>query len=246
MRIMLTLLVALALAGSARAENVTYISTSRSIAASTNSGVNLSDGFPVAGPWSSARFAFNPSYDNPASTPNSTGLSGGGGYATHVSTFGISVIDGQLLAKAWDGLSGFGGTASSVMSATFTLPASTPCQIGGSWSTDYNQIAGATPEASFLLSGPGGTVYSGGYGNPSGYPVVLGVLSFIGTLPAGQYTLTARASYSFSSLGSVAGAQQAALNFSLAVPAPGASVPLALLTALGVLRRERRTPNAPK
>ncbi len=228
--------VSCSLVGVAAKGAVVYDSISRSVTARTTTVPMLGIGNSTQGPWQAAVFARDPSLDNPNANPATVvTLSGGGGWGVQDSTLGPTSMQAHLLAKAWDGLSGFEGGATSTLSATFTLTESTPVDLSGLWATNYNGVAGPSFSGRVLLTGPGGTIFDRGYA----IPVTSGPLAFSGVLAGGQYTLTAEARYEFVGLSPLNASQMMSVDFVLTLPAP-ATTGLAGIVVL-VSQHRRRT-----
>jgi len=205
----------------ARADTITYTSASRTVGAQSTAGfptaTPISNSTTLTGPWTQDVFVFNPSEDGPASSPNSTALAGGGGYAHQTSNLGPESIAGSLQGKAWDGRSGYSGSASSQLHANFTLAAPAQCVISGNWSCDPSFYA--QPTVAFTLIGPSGTLYGAGFvGSTTGFS---GPIAFSATLPAGSYSSHAGAQESFYSLQCICGSADSHLDFTASITTTG-------------------------
>ncbi len=210
-------------AGSAAADTITYNTISRSLVAGVGS-VPLTNSTP--GTWVQQMQVFDPSND-------------GASFASQNSTLAPDGLSGTLTARATDGAATSGGVASSLLTTTFTLTSATPCTITGSWLCQ-NPSPGVVTDlesgAGLVLSGPGGTVYSSVFAVAT--PVFTAPLSFADTLPAGTYTLSVTARYTFRELAPTElGARTAQVNFVALLPAPGSAATLCIAGLLAARRR---------
>jgi MYXO-CTERM domain-containing protein len=214
---------------------VTYTNVLRQLEAAAGSITAPTMTNTTAGAWNESLFAYNPATD--PNNPAAGSFIGGAGLAGQDTTIDPGTISGSLTAKAWDGNQGFGGSARSRLTATFTVASATGYALSGSWSAlDPNVVT--TLSSSITLTGPGGTVFGQGYS--TGSPLTTsGTLGGAGTLAPGSYTLTIDVQNAFQNLSGNLGSRQSSLSFTLAVPSPGAVGVLGVV-GLAAARRRRR------
>jgi hypothetical protein len=221
----------------AHAQTITFGSVSRVIQAQSTTRSNT-----TTGGWSDSLFVYDTTFAPPGLPPTTPSLSGGGGYAVQDSSVTASGISGSFLGRAWDGTAGFSGRGVSGFSAQFTIDTPFYTDISGSWSAQY--VVGVpapgstrpTINTSFLLSGPGGTVFQSAF-VPMGDQTA--TFQFQGVLPVGTYTVSALADIRYSDFMGVNGSRTTELQFTMSLPAPGA-VGVFGLAAFGSFRRSRR------